>query len=314
MAATTAPPAVGTTTSQGLTDWAAPYITGYLGKAATLGEQPYSAYQGPLTAGPSTLQSNVFSGLGSLSMPTTLGQSFSSTGAYQPPNTSMGGGVQPIGTGGLTNGTNAGGTLTSAPNASAGPTGVAANYMNPYLQSVLDPQLQELRRQNDITQQNTNAKMTAQGAFGGGRNAIMNAQNNADLMRTMNSTVGTGYANAYDKAMGQFNTEQGRGMDLTKLMTDVGGQQRAIESEGVAADLNEFNQQRQYPYQQLQFQRDMISGLPTSTIATTQNAPTGIAALASAAGGLDKLLTLTGSNTGLAGLLKNLGLDFTTHA
>jgi hypothetical protein len=311
MAATTAPPAVGTTTSQGLTDWAAPYITGYLGKAATLGEQPYSAYQGPLTAGPSTLQSNVFSGLGSLSMPTTLGQSFSSTGAYQPPNTSMGGGVQPIGTGGLTNGNNAGGTFTSAP---SGPTGVAGQYMNPYLQSVLDPQLAELRRQNDITNMGANAKLTGAGAFGGSRQAVMNAENNRNLMQEMNKTVGTGYANAYDKAMNQFNTEQGRGMDLTKLMTDVGGQQRAIESEGVAADLAEFNQQRQYPYQQLQFQRDMISGLPTSTIATTQNAPTGIAALASAAGGLDKLLTLTGSNAGLAGLLKNLGLDFTTPA
>lgn len=296
--ATSAVPAVGTTTAQGLSDWAAPYVTGYLGQAQALGQTDYQPYQGPLTAGPSDIQKNVFNGLGSLSMPSTLGQSFSSTGAYQPPNVStMGGG-------------GAGVTTSGAP------TGVAANYMNPYLQSVLDPQLAELRRQNEITQQNTNAKLTSAGAYGGGRQAVMNAQNNADLMRQMNQTVGTGYANAYDKAMQQFNTEQGRGMDLTKLMADIGAQQRGITSEGVAADKAEFEAQRQFPYQQVQFMRDMISGLPTQSMSSTQNAPSGIAALATAAGGLDKLLNMTsGKETGgLAQLLKNLGLDMTNTA
>jgi hypothetical protein len=33
--------------------------------------------------------------------------------------------------------------------------------------------------------------------------------------------------------------------------------------------LSEFNQQRQYPYQQVQFQRDMISGLPMSSVTNT---------------------------------------------
>jgi hypothetical protein len=295
MATTQAAPAVGTTTAQGLSDWAAPYVTNYLGQAQALGNQPYQTYQGPLTAGASDLQNKVFSGLGSLSMPSNLGQSFSSTGAYQPPNmATMGAGTTPA----------------TAPTG----TGVAAQYMNPYLQSVLTPQLQELRRQNDITQQNTNAKMAAQGAFGGSRNAIMNAQNNADLMRQMNSTVGAGYANAFDKGMGQFNAEQRSGMDLSKLMADVGTQQRGIESEGTAADLAEFNQQRQYPYQQVQFQRDMISGLPTSAVSSTQNGTTGIASLATAAGGLDALLNMAGGSKsgGLAQLLKNLGLDMTS--
>jgi hypothetical protein len=142
----------------------------------------------------------------------------------------------------------------------------------------------------------------------------MNAENIRNLMQEMNKTVGAGYANAFDKGMGQFNTEQGRGMDLTKLMTDVGAQQRGITSEGVAADLAEFNQQRQYPYQQVQFQRDMISGLPAGSVSSNANAPTGIAALAGAAGGLDALLNMArGSERGgLAEMLKNLGLDMTT--
>lgn len=294
-AGVTAPTAGGTNT-QGLADWAAPYVTGYLGEAQALGQQPYQAYQGPLTAGASGLQQNVFQGLGSLQFPSQLGQSFSSTSAYQPPNVAtMGAGT-----------TGAGTTPT-------GPTGIAANYMNPYLQSVLTPQLQELRRQNDITQQTTNAGLTKQGAFGGGRQAIMNAQNNADLMREMNKTVGTGYANAYDKATQQFNTEQGQAKTLADLMAQQGGVQRGIESEGVAADLAEFNQQRQYPYQQVQFQRDMISGLPMSSVTNTPAQATAFGNILSSVGGITQLMSLAGTKN-LDELLTKFGLGSGTPA
>jgi hypothetical protein len=283
----------GGTNTQGLADWAAPYVTGYLGQAKAQALEPYQAYGGPLTAGPSQLQSNVFSGLGSLNFPSNLGQSFSSTGAYQAPN------IATMGAG------------TSAPNGPSGPTGIAANYMNPYLQSVLTPQLQELRRQNDITQQNTNAKMTAQGAFGGGRNAIMNAQNNADMMRQMNSTVGTGYANAYDKAMQQFNAEQGQSKSLADMMAQQGGVQQGITQAGTAADLAEFEKQRQYPYQQIQFQRDMMTGLPISSVTNTAGSLTGVGSILSALGGATGIASAL-QNKDVQALLKNLGLGSLT--
>jgi len=265
----------------GLSDWAAPYITDYLGKAQALSNQPYQTYGGPLTAGASDLQSKVFQGLGNLTFPGNLGQSFSSAGAP-----TIGPDGKPTGGG-----------------------GVAQSYMNPYLQSVLDPQMAELRRQNDISNMMGNAKLTQQGAFGGGRQAIMNAENDRNLMQEMNKTVGLGYSNAYDKAMGQFNTEQGQGRDLAKLMTDIGGIQRGITSEGVAADLGEFNAQREYPYKQLQFQRDMISGLPTGSVTNTPTQLSGIAQLISSIGGIDKLLKATGQKD-LGELLKGFGLKF----
>ena len=277
----------GGTNTQGLADWAAPYITNYLGQAQAQAQQPYQTYGGPLTAGPSALQSNVFGGLANLSVPSNLGQSFSSTGAYQAPNTSMGGGLQPIGTGGngLTNGNDGGGGFTSASNGPSGPTGIAANYMNPYLQSVLDPQLAELRRQNDISNMNTNAKLTGAGAFGGSRQAIMNSENNRNLMQEMNKTVGTGYANAYDKAMQQFNAEQGQSKDLVNMLAQQGAVQQGINQAGTAADLAEFEKQRQYPYQQIQFQRDMISGLPVSSVTNTPGQLSGVGSILQGLGG-----------------------------
>jgi hypothetical protein len=264
----------------GLADWASPYITNYLGQAQALGNAPYQTYQGPLTAGPSDIQNKVFQGIGNLTFPGNLGQSFTNAGAP-----TIGADGQPSGGG-----------------------GVAQSYMNPYLQSVLNPQLDELRRQNDITNMNTNAKLTQAGAFGGGRQAIMNAENNRNLMQEMNKTVGQGYATAYDKAMGQFNTEQGQGRDLAKLMSDIGGIQRGITSEGVAADLNEFNAQREFPYKQVQFQRDMISGLPTGSVTNTPAQLSGIAQLLASVGGIDKLLKATGQKD-LGQLLQGLGLN-----
>jgi len=302
-------PAVGGTNTQGLADWAAPYITNYLGQAQAQAQQPYQTYGGPLTAGPSQLQSNLFGGLANLSVPSNLGQSFSSAGAYQAPNTNMNMGVQPIGTGGsgLTNGNDAG---ASAPFTSAGAPGIASQYMNPYLQSVLDPQLAELRRQNDITNMNTNAKLTGAGAFGGSRQAIMNSENNRNLMQVMNNTVGTGYANAYDKAMQQFNTEQGQSKDLVNMLGQQGAVQQGINQAGTAADLAEFEKQRQYPYQQIQFQRDMISGLPVSSVTNTPGQLSGIGSILQGLGGgvaaakafgyndIGQLLTALGLPTG----------------
>jgi len=278
---------------QTLSEYAGPYVTSMLGKAEALSEQPYQVYGGPQTAAESGLQSKVFQGLGNLSFPNQLGQTFSSSGAYAPPSAGM---YQPLGTGGNLGAPSGpmGGSPTGAPQ------GIASQYMNPYLMSVLNPQLDELRRQNDITNMKTNAGMTAQGAFGGGRNAIMNAENNRNMMQEMNKTVGQGYANAYDKAMGQFNTEQQQAKTLAELMSEQGGQQRGIEQQGISADYNEFLSQRDYPQKMLQFQQSMLQGLPISTVSNQPAQMSGIGSLNATVGGMGQLMSS----------LQNLGLKF----
>jgi len=278
-------PSSGATNSGILSDWAAPYVTQMLGQTQALAAQPYQVYQGPMTAGESGLQSNVFQGLGSLNFPSQLGQSFSSTGAYQLPNPNAAPGAAP-----------------------AGPTGVAANYMNPYLQSVLTPQLDELRRQNDITNMGANAKLTQAGAFGGGRQAIMNAENNRNLMMEQNKTVGQGYANAYDKAMQQYNTEQGQAKGLAELMAQQGASQRGIEQEGITADLNEFNAQRDYPQKMLQFQQSMLQGLPVQSVQNTAGSLSGLGTLLAGLGGGAAVASNLGYKD-VGQLLKGFGLD-----
>jgi len=295
-------PQAGGTSSSTLSSWAGPYVTDMLGKAQAIADQPYAVYGGPQTAGESGLQSKVFQGLGNLSFPGQLGQSFSSSGAYQPPQMNMGAYQnQPIGTGSPLTGSSTPPGQVGNFNPQVGGTGItdgqpaapsspASQYMNPYLQSVLTPQLEELRRQNDITNMRTNAQMTGAGAFGGGRQAIMNAENNRNLMQEMNKTVGQGYSNAYDKAMGQFNTEQGQAKTLADMMSEAGGQQRGIEQQGISADYNEFLAQRDDPMKKTQYLQSMLQGLPISTVTNTAAQQTGLGSLVSSIGGMGSIM------------------------
>lgn len=300
--AASALPAAGGTSEQTLSSWAGPYVTNMLGQAQAISNEPYQTYQGPMTAGQSGLQSKVFEGLGNLTFPSQLGQTFSSTGAYQPPTmgtnaytpgaigTGAGAGIAGLPTG--TTGT-AGATGSTTP-----PLGMASQYMNPYLQSVLQPQLEELRRQSQINMQPGMAKMTQAGGYGGGRQAIMESEANRNLLQEQNKAIGQGYASAYDKGMGQFNTEVGQAKDLANMFANAGQAQRGIEQEGITADYNEFLAQRDDPMKKTQYLQSMLQGLPISTVT---NSPLGKS-------GMGQLAEITGSLPSVEQTLKDLGL------
>ncbi len=287
-ASTFSMPSTGGSNQQTLSEWAGPYVTDMLGKAQAIADQPYAVYGGPQTAAESGLQSKVFQGLGNLSFPGQLGQSFSSTGAYQPPGMTPGiYNTQPIGTGA---GAPMGGMGAPMGGQSSGQTGVASQYMNPYLDAVLQPQLAELRRQSEINLQPGLAKMTQSGGYGGGRQAIMESEANRNLLQEQNKAIGTGYASAYDKAMGQFNVEQGQAKTLADMMSEAGGQQRGIEQQGISADYNEFLAQRDDPMKKTQYLQSMLQGLPISTVSSTPAQMSGLGSLVSSVGGMGSIM------------------------
>ena len=261
---------LGTSTETNISSWAGPYVGDMLSKTAALTNAPYQAYQGPMVAGTAPLQSKVFGGLESLDFPGQLGQSFTSQGAYQLP------------------------TMGAPGAAPAGPTGIAAQYMNPYLSAVLTPQLEEMRRQSQITQKGTAGKLAQAGAFGGSRQAIMDAETQRNLLQEQSKAIGTGYANAYDRAMGQFNVEQGQAKTLADMMAGAGQQQRGIEQEGITALQKQYETELLDPYTKLRFQKEMLQNLPVSTAATTANTST--------------MQQAAGQFANIEGLMKSLGL------
>lgn len=259
---TTTAPAGVTGTQAGFSNWAGDYATNLMGQGQALANMPYQAYMGPLTAGPSALQNKVSQGLQGVNFPGTLGQSFTSAGAP-----TIGADGQPVGGG-----------------------GIASSYMNPYLKNVLDPQLEELRRQSQINLQPSLAKLTQAGGYGGGRQAIMESEANRNLLTAQNTAIGTGYANAYDKAMQQFNTEQGQAKTLADMMAGQGATDRAIEAEGVAADKAQFEEARANPFKMVQFQQSLLSGMPINAMDYTMQEPSTLQKVASGVSTVDEML------------------------
>ena len=245
-----------------LSNWAGDYVTDMLGQGKALGEQGYNAYMGPLTAGESDLQTQAFEGIGGFTLPDQMGVE-----GYQPQQF----------------------------------TGdIAQQYMNPYLQASLDPQIAEARRQSEIDRVNNASRMTQAGSFGGSRQAVMDAQNQGNLQRNLAGITGQGYADAYSQAMNQFNTEQDRGMsaqDKINLygstgiqgLADMGAVQRGIESEGVTADRMQFEEERDFPYKQVQYMQSLLQGLPIEAQSVNYAQPSKLSEILSGAGGLGSL-------------------------
>ena len=73
-----------------LAEYAGDYVTDMLGQGQALGNQPYQAYTGPLTAGESGLQQQAFQGLASLNPASFMGDYTSaSIGNYMNPYLSL---------------------------------------------------------------------------------------------------------------------------------------------------------------------------------------------------------------------------------
>jgi len=252
MAASDATANVGGLTSQplaresSLSSYIGPYVTEMLGRGAGIASEPYQAYTGPLTAGTSDLQEKGFTGLAGLNIPTDQ------MGAFTPQ------------------------TFTG---------GIATQYMNPFLEAALAPQIAEARRQSDISAIADRSRLTKAGAFGGGRQAIIDAERDRNLQQNLAGITGRGYSDAFSQAMKQFNVEQDRSRgvqeDVNKYglaalgdQLDAGAIQRGIESEGVLADREQFIEERDFPYKQVQYMQSLLQGLPLATQSVTYAQPT----------------------------------------
>lgn len=183
----------------------------------------------------------------------------------------------------------------------------AKQYMNPYLQASLDPQLAELRRQAQIANVADASKLTGQGGFGGGRQAVLMGEQNRNLLDKSQQLIGSGYNTAYNNAMNQFNTEAKNtqaaneasaqfGLNSLNALGTAGETQRNIEQQGLTADKTQFEEQRDYPLKMAQYQQGLLTNLPISTATNTAN-NTALGSLLNTTGGLSQLYSLL-SNLG----------------
>jgi hypothetical protein len=182
------------------------------------------------------------------------------------------------------------------------------SYMNPYLQASLNPQLAEIQRQYDITGQQQAGQATQAGAFGGGRDAVMAAENARNKNTAMNQAIGQGYNTAFNNAQNQMNAGaqlnlQGLGQagqaganlaniggqqlqaqqGIYGLQNQVGAQQQAAQQDIINQQIQNYAVAQQYPQQQLSFMNAMLRGLPMQS-GTTQMYQAAPSAISQAAG------------------------------
>lgn len=184
---------------QNVSGYAQPYVNNLLARGQALANAPMPQYTGQLTAGPSPLQEQAWKGISNLTLPQAFAEAQKNLGQV----------------------------ATSAQNLRYDPLDVTAQqfnteaaqqYMNPYIEAALKPQLDEARRQAMISGAGIAAKAAGSGAFGGTRDTLMQSENLRNLGRLQEDITGKGYNTAYQQAMAQFNADQLRDMEAQKAM------------------------------------------------------------------------------------------------
>ena len=171
-------------------------------------------------------------------------------------------------------------------------------FMSPYIQNALQPQLEEMQRQYGITGTQQAGQATQAGAFGGGRDAIMAAENQRNKNMAMNQAIGQGYQNAFTAAQQaqQYGANLGlqgaqAGIQGANALAGIGGQQLGAEQSilgtqnqmGMQQQQNQqnvinqamqnYSNQQQYPQQQTANIMNLIRSTPTTQTQTQYAAP-----------------------------------------
>jgi hypothetical protein len=130
-------------------------------------------------------------------------------------------------------------------------------------------------QKGDIQAQGSQAAFQqAQSQFNADQARRMQAQQLAEQSKQYGAGFGLqGLSTALQSAgqLGALGGQQfAQGMDINKLQSAYGGQQQALEQQGLSQGYQDFLNQQNYPYKQLGFMSDMIRGLPLGQQSTRQ--------------------------------------------
>lgn len=256
-----------TVTQTNIPAYAQPYVERMLGTSEALANQPYQPYTGERVAGFTDLQNQAFQGAQNLQPAQQLGQATGMAGT--------------AGLGSMMAGQNYAQQFTN-------PYATQA-YMSPYIQSALMPQLEEARRQSDISGLQAAGQAVKAGAFGGSRFGLQEAERQRNLGMLQNQIYGSGLQNAFQnaqqaqqfgatlglqglgqglqaaQALGQLGQAQfGQEQAAMQAKAQAGAQQQALEQQKLTQQYQDFLTQRGYPQQQQAWFSDMLRGLPLS--------------------------------------------------
>jgi len=256
--------------------------------AASLASQPYPTYQGQLIAGFNPQQTQ------------GMQQTQNASTAYQPYLNAAAGYTQ----------------------AAAQPWNAqtAQQYMSPYAQSALQPQIEALQQQEATQQNQTNAQATQAGAYGDARQGVQTGLNNFYGNQALNNIEATGMNQAYNTGLGAYQQQQQTlGNVGTALMNEgnaatntgiagaqanfqAGTQQQQLQQQQLSEAYQNFLNQTNWGQNELGLRESALSGSPFNNLNYTSLAPTNasannISAFSSLAGAAQNLLSPSGNSS-----------------
>ena len=170
--------------------------------------------------------------------------------------------------------------------------GGIAQYFNPYSDYVTQNTVSEMGRQNEILKDQDRARATMQGAYGGSRTALLESERDRNFLNMVGQVTDQSRMSNWQNALGQYNTQQQNLLQGANQFMNLGVAQRGITDAGITSLMNastmgqanqqqnldvayqDFLNQRQWPYNQLGWFLDRLSGAPTGQSQTSQTSGT----------------------------------------
>jgi len=174
----------------------------------------------------------------------------------------------------------------------------ADRYMNPYQQNVIDIQKREAQRDYDKQLPVLDAAAVKAGAFGGDRQAILQAEAQRNLNQRMGDIQATGTQQAYNNAQSTFNTDMSRqqgaltgaagaGQTLAGIgqqgfqnqlavnqgIMGIGNQQQQLGQKSLDIGYQDFQNQVNDPLKKLGIMQSGMQGLPVTQTSTANTTP-----------------------------------------
>ena len=165
-------------------------------------------------------------------------------------------------------------------------------FMNPYLQNVVDIQQREARRAADVERQQLGAQAVGAGGFGGSRQAILEAEQARNLQQQLGDIQARGLAGAYEDAQARLQQQRERerlagaqfatlgqvapGQAFRELsaLEAIGAQRQGQQQQALDIAQQEYEIARTFPERTLQDYQSIIRGyaapIPASTIQRSQ--------------------------------------------
>lgn len=233
-----------------LPEYAQPFYEEMMARTQEESLREFNPYTGDRTADPSGLQTDVRSEVAGMTAPGGIAEAGSQLAALK------------------------GNTFDS---------GTAAQFMDPYMQQVVNEQKKQIMQDYEGQKAGRAAQAVQAGAFGGGRQGAQEAVAEGEMLDRMAMAQAQGLQQSFATGRDQFNTEQQQKMQLAqaqqqlatneqalnearlKLQNAVGAEEKAEAQRELDLAYEDFINARDNERQNLAFYNALLRGIPVPT-------------------------------------------------